>query len=101
VVPVLDPQEKAVFDGMVTELRVGDPRLTQRLDRMCRPRRQVRRALAILLWTIAPFCIVFGGWTGLIMAVVAVGYGFAIYFKRGLGAGETPWSSTRRPGVSN
>jgi DUF3040 family protein len=101
VVPVLDPQEKVVFDGMVTQLRAGDPRLAQRLDRMCRPRRRLRTTIAILLWTLAPLCIVFGGWTGLIMAVVAVGYGCAIYFRRGLGAGETTSSSRRRPGVSN
>jgi hypothetical protein len=98
---VLDPQEKVVFDTMVTQLRAGDPRLAQRLDRMCRPRQRLRKVLAILLWTIAPWCIVFGGWTGLIMAVVAVGYGCAIYFKRGLGEGETSWALKRRPGVSN
>jgi Protein of unknown function (DUF3040) len=101
VVPVLDPQEKAAFEGMVTQLRAGDPRLAQRLDRMCRPRRRLRRALAVLLWAMAPLCIVLGGWTGLIMAVVAVGYGCAIYYKRGFGADETPSSSRRRPGVSN
>jgi hypothetical protein len=101
VVPVLDPTEKAVFDGMVTELRAGDPRLAQRLDRMCRPRHRSRTALAILLWTVTPLCIVFGGWTGLIMATVAAGYGTSLFLGRGRDTGAAAWSFPRRPGVSN
>jgi hypothetical protein len=101
VVSVLDPTEKAVFDGMVTQLRGNDPRLAQRLDRLCRPRRRLRMVLAVLLWTLAPVCVIFGGWTGAIMAVTAVGYGTFLYHKRGLGAGETSWPSPRRPGVPN
>jgi hypothetical protein len=100
VVPVLEPNEKAVFDGMVTQLRASDPRLSQRLDRLCR-RRRMRMILAVLLWTVAPLCVIYGGWTGVIMAVVAVAYGTMLYHKRGSGSDEMPWSSTRRPGVSN
>jgi hypothetical protein len=98
---VLDPHEKSAFDGMVTQLRAGDPRLAQRLDRMCRPHRRRRTALAVLLWTVAPFSIFFGGWTGLLMAAVAVGYGTNLYLRRGTAADEASWSSPRRPGVSN
>jgi hypothetical protein len=101
VVRLLEPNEKAVFDGMVTQLRTTDPRLAQRLDRMCRPKRRIRMILAILLWTLAPICMIFGGWTGVIMAVAAVGYGTYLYHRRGFGAGETPWPSPRRPGVAN
>ena len=98
---MLDPSEKAVFDGMVTELRATDPRLAQRLDRMCRPRRRIRMIAAVLLWTLAPICVIFGGWTGVLMAVVAVAYGTLLYHKRGFGAGETSWPTPRRPGVAN
>jgi hypothetical protein len=102
VVTMLDPTEKAVFDGLVTHLREVDPRFYRRVDRMSRPKRRLRTATAILLWTIAPFCIVFGGWTGLLMAVLAVGYGTYLYNKRN---GNTPtpmwWTATRgrRPAV--
>ena len=99
---MLDPQEKAVFDGMVTELRSGDPRLAQRLDRMCRPRRRRRTVFAVLLWILAPLCVVFGGWTGVLLGVVAAAYGANLYFRRGAGADELPWPSPRRrPGVAN
>ena len=98
---MLEPNEKAVFDGMVTQLRATDPRLSQRLDRLCRPRRRIRMILAVLLWTLAPLCVVFGGWTGVIMAIGAVGYGTYLYHKRGPGADEMFWSSPRRPGVPN
>ena len=98
---MLEPNEKAVFDGMVTQLRTSDPRLSQRLDRLCRPRHRIRMVLAVLLWTLAPICVIFGGWTGAIMAVAAVGYGTFLYHKRDFGAGETSRSSARRPGVPN
>ena len=86
---MLDPQEKVVFDGMVTQLRASDPRLTRRLDRLSRPRRRIRTALAVLLWTVAPLCVIFGGWTGVIFAVGAAGYGTLLYHRRGLDAAES------------
>jgi len=98
---MLEPNEKAVFDGMVSQLRADDPRFSQKVDRMCRPRRRLYLAMAILLWTIAPFCIVFGGWTGVIMAVVAVAYGGNLMLRRGGDARQTLWSSVRRPRTSS
>jgi hypothetical protein len=98
---VLEPNEKAVFDGMVTQLRADDPRFSQRVDRMCRPRRRLYMTMAILLWTMAPFCIVFGGWTGIIMAVVGSAYGVHLMNKRNGGTLQTLWSSTRRPHTSS
>ena len=98
---MLEPNEKAVFDGMVSQLRADDPRFSQKVDRMCRPRRRLYLAMAILLWTIAPFCIVFGGWTGVIMAVVAVAYGANLMLKRGGTTSQTLWSSSRRPRTSS
>ena len=91
VVVVLGPRDKDVFDAMVARIRAEDPKFVQRIDRLRAPRRQFRVTMAILLWTIAPFCIFFGGWTGLIMAVIAVGYGANLITKR---SGQTDgWSS--------
>ena len=78
---MLDPQD---FDGMVARIRAEDPKFVRRIDRLSAPRRRFRMTMAILLWTIAPFCIYFGGWTGLIMAVVAVGYGANLTKRSGL-----------------
>jgi len=105
VVTVLDPQDKFAFDGMVTQLRADDPRFVRRIEKIGRPRHRLRVTLGILLWTIAPICIVYGGWTGLIMAVVAVGYGARLMIKRtgltGDAEGFSWWSSSgRRPGAS-
>jgi len=98
---VLEPNEKAAFDGMVSQLRADDVRFAQKVDRMCRPRRRFYQAMAILLWTIAPFCILFGGWTGVIMAVCGAAYGWQLWIKRGGGASQTLWSSSRRPRTSS
>jgi hypothetical protein len=98
---VLEPNEKAAFDGMVTRLRDDDPRFSHRVDRLCRPRGRLYLIMAVLLWMIAPICIVFGGWTGVLMAAVAGSYGAYLMTKRGRSAGETIWSSTRRPRTSS
>jgi Protein of unknown function (DUF3040) len=101
VVPVLDPNEKLVFDGLVSRLHDEDPNFRRKIERLGRPRRRLRVALAVLLWTMAPVCIVLGGWTGLLMAVVAVGYGAALVARRvGMDGQPTWWSSAkRRPGA--
>ncbi|MFF5295340.1 DUF3040 domain-containing protein [Paractinoplanes globisporus] len=98
---MLEPNEKAVFDGMVSQLRANDPRFSHKVDRMCRPRRRLYLVLAILLWTTAPLSIVFGGWTGALMAVVATLYGAHLMLRRGGGANQTLWSSSRRPRTSS
>jgi hypothetical protein len=98
---VLGPNEKAAFDGMVTRLRADDPVFSRRVDRLGRPRRGLRVATAVLLWTLAPLCVVFGGWTGLIMAVVAIGYGTGLVAGRRGRVDGTSWLTHRRPGVSN
>lgn len=100
---MLDPHEKLVFDGLVTQLSAEDPRFRRRLDRLSRPRRRLRTALAILLWTIAPICIVYGGWTGLFMAIAAIAYGAHLMAKRDAMTGAFSWwssSSHRRPGAT-
>jgi Protein of unknown function (DUF3040) len=100
---VLDPNEKSIFDGMVTSLQAQDPRFVQRIDRIGHPRHRFRKVLAITLWLLAPFCVVLGGWTGFFMAVIAVGYAAHLLVRRpGLSRGiGFPWSSPgRRPGAS-
>jgi hypothetical protein len=101
VVPVLDPNEKFVFDGMVSRLRDEDPNFLRKIERIGRPRRNLRVAVAVLLWTLAPVCIAFGGWTGLLMAVVAAAYGALLVSKRD-GLGSRPaWGASphRHPGA--
>ena len=101
---MLDPYEKSVFEGMVNQLRSQDPKFAEKFDRVAQPRRRVRKIVAILLWMIAPVCIVLGGWTGFFMAIAAAGYGLHLVTKRtGLagGTGFSWWSSPgRRPGAS-
>jgi len=97
---LLDPQEKYVFDGMVTRLRAEDPAFVQRVDRIDNPRRRLRRTIAILLWTLTPVCVVFGGWTGLFIGAAGSLYGAHLVSRH---AGRTgivsgfPWRS--RPGL--
>lgn len=98
---MLDPNEKFVFDGMVSRLRDEDPTFLRKIERIGRPRRNLRVAIAVLLWTLAPVCIVFGGWTGVLMAVVAVSYGAILVSKRD-GRGSQPiWGASphRHPGA--
>jgi hypothetical protein len=104
VVTVLDPHEKSVFDGMVNQLQSEDPRFAERLGRAGQPRRRLRKITAILLWMIAPICVIVGGWTGFFMAIAAAGYAAHLMTKKtGLagGSGFSWWSSPgRRPGAS-
>ena len=98
---MLEPHEKDTFDGLVARLRAEDAKFGQRIDKLARPRRRMRVTMAIVLWTLAPFCVALGGWTGLIMAVVAVGYGANLMAKRDpmTGANGFAWWS-KRPGAS-
>ena len=70
---MLDPHEKHAFDDVVSQLYADDPQFLARIDRLSHPRHRLRKAMAILLWIIAPICAVVGGWTGFFMALVAVG----------------------------
>jgi hypothetical protein len=104
VVTVLDPHEKSEFDGMVTRLSIDDPEFVQRIDRLERPRRQLRKVVAICMWVMAPMCVVVGGWTGFFLAVVATAYAARLMIKRPTldGRAELPWWSLprRRPGAA-
>ncbi|MEV4704579.1 DUF3040 domain-containing protein [Actinoplanes sp. NPDC049316] len=63
------------FDAIVSQLRAEDPDFVRRVRKIDRPRSTARLVLAVLLWTLAPMCIVLGGWTGAILAVVGGAYG--------------------------
>ena len=98
-----DPHDKIIFDEMVTFLRAGDPRFERRIGRLSRPRRRRHTVLAILLWIMAPVCIVYGGWTGVLLAAVGSCYGAYLITHRDSGAaGRMWWSPTsQRPGASS
>ncbi|MFI6078340.1 DUF3040 domain-containing protein [Actinoplanes sp. NPDC051343] len=98
---MLDPNEKVVFDGMVNRLRDDDPTFLRKIERIGRPRRNLRVAVAVLLWTLTPVCIVFGGATGVLMAVIAAGYGAFLVTKRDGRDSQPAWGASphRRPGA--
>jgi O-antigen/teichoic acid export membrane protein len=79
---VLDPQEKSVFDRLVTQLGADDPDFAQRMEKIAQRRRVTRTTLAVMLWVFAPISLVVGGWTGALMAALAVGYGVYLYRTR-------------------
>ena len=95
-----EPNEKYVFDDMVARLSDGDPKFARRIQKLSHPRRRPRAIMAILLWTLAPFCIYYGGWTGFLLAVLAVGYGTHLMRKRrgfaDASDGFSWWWSSRR-----
>ena len=96
---MLDPNEKYIFDDLVTQLR-ADSKFVRRIDKLGHPHRRQRVTLAVLLWTVAPLCIIYGGWTGLLLAVLACGYGARLMARRSPFAGDATgfswWSSSRR-----
>jgi hypothetical protein len=95
---VLEPREKQEFDGMVSRLRDTDPGFARRVDRLRLRQRRRWLVTAILLWTLAPICLVYGGWTGALEAVLAVGYGAWLMHKRNRADQLTsPSSPQRRP----
>jgi hypothetical protein len=78
VIIVLKPEEQQVFAGLVARIQIDDPGFAQRAARPP----LWWAVVAVLLWTIAPICIVFGGWTGLIEGILAGGYGAHLMRKR-------------------
>lgn len=95
---MLEPSEKQAFDSLVGRLTADDPAfvaLVHEIDR--KPRPGWRQMLSVLLWTTAPLWIIFGGWTGLILAVVAVAY--AAILTGNQPADALPRGSVPRPGA--
>lgn len=94
---MLEPREKQEFDGMVARLRDADPAFARRIDRFRSRQRRRWLITAVLLWTIAPICLVYGGWTGALEAVLAVGYGAWLMHKRNRATDQPTWPPSRRP----
>ena len=98
---MLDPRDKMVFDDLVTRLHTDDPAFVRRTEKLGSPRSTKRVGFAVLLWTLAPICVVFGGWTGLLFALAAIAWGTHLLLT-----GRTPTltrtkpKSRRRPGAS-
>ena len=91
------------FEAIVARLRADDPEFTGRMKKIGGPPSTKRVGLAVLLWIAAPFCVVFGGWTGFLMAVVAVLYGAYLKWSGSLYAAagsRRPLPRRRRPGAS-
>jgi hypothetical protein len=91
------------FEAIVARLRADDPEFTRTVDKLGGPPSKRRLRLAVLLWTIAPVCVVLGGWTGLLMAVVAVAYGSYLRWSGSMFAAAGAHSSLsrrRHPGAS-
>jgi hypothetical protein len=91
------------FEAIVARLCADDPEFTSRVNKVGGPPSKKRMGVAILLWTIAPVCVVLGGWTGVLMAVVAVAYGAYLRWSGSVyvAAGRhSPLPRRRRPGAS-
>ena len=87
---MLDPKEKNVFDRLVSELDAEDPDFAARMEKIAQRRHVLRVTLAVLLWIFAPISLVVGGWTGALMAALAVGYGVYLYRTRESAPRRTP-----------
>ncbi|GLW30117.1 DUF3040 domain-containing protein [Actinoplanes regularis] len=96
---MLEPREQREFDDMTARLRDTDPAFSRRVSRL--PLRQRRRWLtsAILLWSIVPICLIYGGWTGALEATLVIAYGAWLLHKRRRAIDQPSWPSStdRRP----
>jgi hypothetical protein len=74
---VLSSYERRRFNEIVSGLLAEDPAFGTSSETQLRP----RPLAAVLLWLSMPFLVALGGWTGLLMAVVAGGYGAHLRFR--------------------
>ena len=91
------------FETIVARLCADDPEFTGRVQKLGGPPSKRRVSLAVLLWALAPVCVVFGGWTGLLTAVIAVAYGSYLRWSGSMFATAGSRRSLprrRRPGAS-
>ena len=87
---MLSSHDRRQFNVIVAGLLAEDPELGIR-NRPPAPR-PPRPLLAALLWMSMPFLVTVGGWTGLLVALVAAGYGVHLWSR---GGGGTPAPPTR------
>ena len=88
------------FDAIVTHLRADDPAFVRRVHQLDARRTSLRTPLVVLLWTVSPLCIILGGWTGTMFALIAVTYGTHLIRTRERPGGTESAAPTRRPGAS-
>lgn len=75
------------FDDLVTRLQADDPAFARRVDRLTQQQQRpsgtrLYLVLAVLLWAVAPLCVVFGGWAGLVTAIAATAFGTWLMARR-------------------
>jgi hypothetical protein len=77
---VLSSYDRRQFNQIVSGLLAEDPEFGTRNDK---PPRNLppRPEVALLLWLSMPILVSLGGWTGLLIAVVAAGYGVHLWFR--------------------
>jgi len=77
---VLSSYDRRQFNEIVSGLLAEDPEFGTRNNQQPRnlPPRPV---VALLLWLSMPFVVTLGGWTGLLMAVVAAAYGVHLWYR--------------------
>ncbi|MEV4640447.1 DUF3040 domain-containing protein [Actinoplanes sp. NPDC049548] len=85
------------FDAIVSHLRADDPAFARRLEKVAGTRPTIR--LGVLLWAVAPLCIILGGWTGVVVAVIAGAYGTHLMRTRTGPGAALPTTPTHRPGA--
>jgi len=75
---VLSSYERRQFNEIVSGLIAEDPGIVTRHQPRSLPRRP---AVAVLLWLSMPFICAAGGATGVLVALVAGGYGLHLWFR--------------------
>lgn len=86
---VLSSYDRRRFNEIVSGLLAEDPGFGTRHSP---PRRDLPRrpVVAVLLWLSMPFVIAVGGWTGLLVALVAGGYATHLWFRGRSGPHREP-----------
>lgn len=72
---MLSSHERRRFNEIVSGLLAEDPGFGVRNEAPAKIVRRPRPLIALALWLSMPFMVALGGWTGLLMAVVAGVYG--------------------------
>jgi hypothetical protein len=85
---VLSSYDRRRFNEIVSGLLAEDPAFGTSQPAPARER-PPRPGLALLLWVSMPFLVALGGWTGLLVAVVACGYAMHL-MSRGRTLGDHP-----------
>ena len=86
---MLDPAERQHFDKIVTHLRSQDPRFVRRIETLRGTERRDRVLWALLLWTVPPLLIIFGGRLGVLLGmIVCIAGAYVLLWRRGGGSGR-------------